>query len=587
MAKNKDQAKLDNLRHSLAHILAAAVLKFYPETKLGIGPTIENGFYYDFQFPQGVKITEEVLTKLEKEMKSLIKAGLPFRGKKVTPTEAKKLFKNQPFKLDLISEFTSSKKGLSVYRTGDVFLDLCRGGHVKNTDTINPDAFKLTKVAGAYWRGDERNPMLTRIYGAAFETKKELNQYLKNITEAKKRDHRQLGKKLELFVFSDLVGSGLPLFTPRGKVILDEIKNFSRALRREIGYQEVQTPQINRAELFKISGHYEKYKEDMFRALSNYTDEEYFLKPMNCPQHTQMFASQLRSYKDLPIKYADFSLLYRDEKPGELSGLTRLRSFSQDDGHCFCREDQIEQEFSLVLKMIQKAMKVYGMNYYVRISLRDEQNKSAYLGQDSIWRKSQNMLKKLVKEHKLEFVIAKGEAAFYGPKMDLIAKDALNREWQISTIQLDFNMPQRFGLHYIGEKGKKRTPLMIHSALVGSPERFLGVLLEHYGGRLPLWLSPVQAAILPIAKNHSAYAQKVNSALVSAGVRSEIMPAEESLGRRIRKAELQKIPYILVAGDKEKKNQEINVRSRDKKRTETVKLGSFAELIVKKIKKRL
>ncbi len=551
------------IRHSLSHLLAAAMRELYPGVKLGIGPVIENGFYYDFRIPAGAALGAETLPTIEAKMRELAAHTLPFSKRVLPAQELRKLFADEPFKLELIGEYEREGKELSVYDAGDAFTDLCKGGHVDNTSEIPLDGFKLTHIAGAYWRGDEHNEMLTRIYGAAFGTKRELDEYLRRAEEARRRDHRKLGKELDLFAFSELVGPGLPLYTPKGAIVLSEIKNYSRMLRREMGYQEVQTPQINRAELFKTSGHYDKYRDSMFRVQSNYTDDEYFLKPMNCPQHVQIYASQSRSYRDLPLRYADFSLLYRDEKPGELSGLTRLRSFSQDDAHCFCRPDQLEEEFSRLLDAIKRAMGYYGMDYYIRFSLRDEAKKEQYLGDDVVWESAQRQMQALLDAAGIEYVRAEGEAAFYGPKMDLMARDVIGREWQLSTIQLDMNMPGRFGITYVGEDGGEHTPLMIHSALVGSPERFFGVLIEHYGGAFPAWLAPVQVVILPIGEKHSGYAKEVMGALVKRGARVEFPEPNETLGNRIRKAELEKVPYIVVVGDKEIASKTVNVRSRD------------------------
>jgi len=570
---------IEHLRHSLAHILAAAVLKKYPKALLGIGPAIENGFYYDFLLPK--KIGEEDLKEIQKEMRNIVSHNVLFSGGKVSASEAKKIFKNQPFKLDLIREFIKDKKSLTVYKTGDAFLDLCRGGHVKNTKEIDKNSFALTKVAGAYWRGDEKNQMLTRIYGIAFGTQKELEEYRAMLDEAGRRDHRELGKRLGLFVFSEIVGPGLPLYKPAGTFILKKIGEYSMKLRKEMGYEEVNTPQINKAELFKISGHYDKYKDGMFLVSSNYTDEEYFLKPMNCPQHTQIYASEPRSYQDLPVRIADFANLYRDEKPGELGGLYRLRAFSQDDGHCFCREDQIESEVSLLLDAVNKTMKRYGMSYWIRLSLRDEQHKEKYLGNDAIWKKSQKILFDLLKKNGVDFKPAKGEAAFYGPKMDLMARDSIGREWQLSTIQLDFNMPKMFSLEYTGKDGKKHTPVMIHSALVGSRERFLGVIIEHFAGAFPVWLAPVQAVVAPVADVHMIYAKKVMQALSKRDIRAEILESGETLGKRIREGEMRKIPYILVVGDKEKQKVSVSVRSTSDGKTGTMPLNKFVSRIVK------
>ena len=556
--------EIEKIRHSLSHILAAAVLKLYPGNKLGIGPAIENGFYYDFDLAE--TLNPKDLSKIEENMHQIINGDYIFEKRIVSQKETNELFKNEPYKTELINELKDEE--ISVYdlkdaKTGEViFADLCAGPHIESTKDLKNIGWKLDKIAGAYWRGDEKNKMLQRVYGLAFETKEELQQYLVQREEAEKRDHRKLGKELGLFVFSDLVGPGLPLYTEKGTILRNVIANYSRELRKEIGYGEVQTPQINKAELFKVSGHYDKYKDDMFEVHSHYTDEEYYLKPMNCPQHTQIYASVMRSYRDLPVRIADFSMLYRDEKPGELNGLTRLRSFSQDDGHCFCREDQIKEEFSNILKSIEKAMKRYEMNYYIRLSLRDENKKEAYLGDDEVWEKSQAMLEDLLKENKIDYIKAEGEAAFYGPKMDLMAKDSLGRQWQLSTIQIDFNMPKRFSLEYTSEDGSKKTPVMIHSAFVGSPERFMGVLIEHYAGAFPSWLAPVQVVVLPVSEKHLGYAREVSKKLKDEDIRLEIDERNESVGKKIRDAELQKVPYIIVVGDKEVESGKLAVRKR-------------------------
>ncbi len=555
---------LEKIRHSLSHVMAEAVLEFWPKTKLAIGPAIENGFYYDFLLPaealrEGGQ--DGTLQKIEARMKELVLQDQKFVKKNITKLVAKKLFKDQTYKLELIKDLPG--KTVSIYTTGE-FIDLCKGPHVKSTKEINPKAFKLTKIAGAYWKGNEKNKMLTRIYGLAFNTEKELQDYIKMQEEAEKRDHRILGEKLDLFVISDLVGPGLPLYTFKGATILREIRKYSNELQQEIGYQEVQTPNMNRAELFKVSGHYDKYKDDMFSVHSHYTKEEYFLKPMNCPQHTQIFSSRPRSYKDLPIRIADFAQLYRDEKTGELSGLTRLRGFCQDDGHSFCREDQIKDEFKSVLFVVERAMKTYGMNYKIRLSLWDPKHPEKYLGEAKTWKKSQQMLEEILIENKIEYFKAVGEAAIYGPKMDLISKDSLGREWQISTVQLDFIMPQRFGLNYIDSDGKEKTPVMIHRAIVGSPERFLGILIEHYAGAFPVWLSPIQVSVIPISEKHEEYAKKIEKELKENNIRVELRNENETLGKKIRSAEMQKIPYLLIVGDKEIEANAVAVRERGK-----------------------
>jgi len=575
-----ENQQIEKIRHSLSHIMAAAVLDLYPKAKLGIGPAIENGFYYDFEL-RGVQNSANLdLAKIEEKMREIISQNLKFEKKNMPKRNAKKIFALQPYKLELIKDLPGET--VSLYYT-DEFVDLCKGPHVKNTKEINPKTFKLSKTAGAYWKGDEKNKMLTRIYGLAFETEKELQDYLAMIAEAERRDHRKLGESLDLFTFSELVGPGLPLYTFKGTTILNEIKNYSNELQKEIGYQEVQTPSMNRAELFKVSGHYDKYKDDMFTVHSHYTKEQYFLKPMNCPQHTQIFASKPRSYKDLPIRIADFSQLHRDEKTGELSGLTRLRGFRQDDGHSFCREDQIKDEFKSVLSAVEKAMKTYGMNYKVRLSLWDPKQPEKYLGDAKTWKKAQQMLEEILVENKIEYFKAVGEAAIYGPKMDLISRDSLGREWQISTIQLDLIMPQRFGLKYIDSDGKEKTPVMVHRAIVGSPERFFGILIEHYAGVFPLWLAPVQVAIIPISEKHIEYAKIVSEELRKNNIRIEIRNENETLGKKIREAEMQKIPYLVILGDKEIASNALAVRARGKSDLGQMQINVFIDKIKEEI----
>ncbi len=586
MAKD-EKPSLDAKRHSLAHLLASAVKEKWPEAKLAIGPVIETGFYYDIDFGDN-KINESDLAGLEKRIAHLAKQNLKFERTEKSCAEGIKAAQadKDPYKEELITDLQAKGEKIVSYYSVGSFQDLCRGGHVTHTGQIKPGSFKLDKLAGAYWRGDEKNKMLTRIYGLAFETKEELDKFLKNRAEAEKRDHRKLGKELGLFVFSELVGPGLPLYTAKGAVIRREIIKYSNELQTAIGYEEVHTPNMNKAELFKVSGHYEKYKEDMFRVVSNYSEEEYFLKPMNCPQHTQIFASQTRSYRDLPIRIADFANLYRDERPGELNGLTRLRCFCQDDGHSFCREDQIKEEFVSVLEAIKKAMLTYGMNYKIRLSLWDPEHPEKYLGDAKTWEKSQILLTEILTENQVEFESATGEAAIYGPKMDLISLDSLGREWQISTIQLDFIMPQRFGLEYSDKDGQKKTPVMIHRALIGSPERFLGILIEHYAGAFPVWLSPVQIKLLPVAESHIEPTLSLASDLKAAGLRVEVDEANETVGNKIRKATTEKVPYVLVIGDKEVGADLLNVRDRGSVATREISRADFITELNKKIKER-
>jgi len=559
----KKDEKLNGLRHSLAHLLAAAVGEIYKfdKIKLTLGPAIDNGFYYDIDFC-GEKVADSDLKKIEDVMRKKLPKWTEWEHKEMSKDEALKFFKNE-YKTELINEIADRGEKITAYTCGG-FTDLCRGGHLEHpAKEIDPLAFKLDRVAGAYWRGDEKNKMLTRIYGLAFENKEELHAYILQQEEARKRDHRKLGKELDLFIFSELIGPGLPVYTPKGAAVRREIVNFSNELQKGIGYQEVHTPNMNRAELFKVSGHYEKFKEDMFRVVSNYSKEEYFLKPMNCPHHTQIYASKTRSYRDLPVRIADFANLYRDEKPGELNGLTRLRAFAQDDGHCFCREDQIKDEFLSVLGIIKKAMEIYKMKYNIRLSLWDPKHPEKYLGEPKIWEKSQKLLEEILVENKIDYIKAEGEAAMYGPKMDLISKDSLGREWQISTIQLDFIMPERFGLKYTDSNGKEVTPVMIHRAIVGSPERFLGILIEHYAGAFPLWLAPVQVKVIPVRTNHNEYAKEIYNLLKENNIRVELDEIEANLGGKVREAKNNKIPYWIVIGDKEIEVDKVTLESRD------------------------
>jgi threonyl-tRNA synthetase len=556
-------ANLEHQRHSLAHLLGAAVIELYPDAKLTLGPAVDDGFYYDIKFSG--PIGENELASIENKMRELLPTWTTVTHKEVSKEEALQEYKGNEFKEELISEIAERGEKITLYTMGS-FVDLCRGGHIDDLSTIDPNSFKLDRIAGAYWRGKETNPMLTRIYGLAFASKADLEQYLDNKEEAKKRDHRKIAKEFDLLVFSDLVGSGMPLYTPRGNHIRNAIINYSRELNEKLGFGEVHTPNINKAELFKISGHYDQYKEDMLSVHSQYVEDEMFLKPMNCPQHTQIYASQPRSYRDLPLRYSDFANLYRDERPGELSGLTRLRSFAQDDGHIFCREDQIEEEVSNVLGAIQEALATYHIDYWMRLSLRDPNNKEKYLGDDSVWEQSQAIMTSLLEKKGIAYKAAEGEAAFYGPKIDIMAVDALNREWQISTVQLDFNMPKRFELEYTDKDGLKKHPVMIHRALIGSPDRFLGILIEHFAGSFPTWLAPLHVGIVPVGEEQLAHAEALQKTLQSARIRSDIYLDSNSLGKRIHAAKNLKPPYVVVIGNKEIESGTYNVelRSGDK-----------------------
>ena len=570
-------SELEHKRHTLAHLLAAAVLEHYPHAKVTLGPPIENGFYYDFDFSGGDAPGDDDLKSLQKTMKKQLSKWTGWADEEVSAERAREIFAGNEYKLELINEIAEKGEPITVYTCGG-FTDLCRGGHALNpANDIPADSFKLDKIAGAYWRGDEKKPMLTRIYGLAFATKKELDVFLAQREEAKKRDHRKVAKEQDLLVFSDLVGAGMPLWTPKGNIMRNAVINYSRKLNEELGFGEVHTPNINKGELFKCSGHYDQYREDMLSVSSQYVKDEMFLKPMNCPQHTQIYASRPRSYRELPIRYADFANLYRDERPGELSGLTRLRSFAQDDGHIFCREQQVEEEISRVLEVIQKALTHYKIDYWMRLSLRDPDAKEKYLGDDAVWERSQAILQKLLTEKNIEHKAEEGEAAFYGPKIDIMAVDALGREWQISTVQLDFSMPERFDLNCINEQGEKERIVMIHRALIGSPDRFLGILIEHYGGAYPLWLSPVQVAVIPVSDAQVEYASEVVASLCDAALRVELDDSNESMGKKIRNAKQQKLPYFIVVGEKEVAAKTITLESRDTGSSETLSIEALLE----------
>jgi len=564
--------KLETIRHSLAHILAYAVRELYPDTCFGIGPAIENGFYYDFDLKRS--LAPEDLLKIEEKMRELIKEDIVFKKKKIIKKEAKEIFKDQPYKLELINEIKEDK--VTVYESGN-FVDLCAGPHVKSTKEIPADSFKLTKIAGAYWRGSEKNQMLTRIYGVAFKTKKELENYLQKEAEAEKRDHRILGQKLELFSFDEEIGAGLPLWHPKGAILRKIIEDY---LYKELilqGYQWIVSPHIGKLDLWKTSGHWDLYRENMYSPIK-IDEEEYMLKPMNCPFHVKIYNSKIRSYKELPLYFAELGTVYRYEKSGVLHGLVRVRGFTQDDAHIFCTPDQISQELIKLLKAGFKIIKTFGFkDFDIYLSTRPEK----YAGTEKDWQKAENSLKYVVKKLKLKYQIDPGGGVFYGPKIDIKIKDSLGRPWQCTTIQVDFNLPERFNMNYIDKKGRKHRPIMIHRALLGSIERFIGVLLEHYGGALPLWLSPVQIWIIPVGSRHQKYAKEVGSKMLDAGCRIEVKDENETVSKKIWGGELQKIPYLLVVGDKELKDKSVRVRERGKGDLGAVKLNKFLEKIIK------
>ncbi len=575
-----DTPYLEHLRHSCAHLLAAAVMELWPKTLRTIGPSIEEGFYYDFDFVDE-KISEEDFPKIEAKMRELVKDWKDFSCIDVLIHEAKDVYKNNPYKIELIDEFAEKGEKLTFYKSGD-YSDLCRGGHIDNP-AEELKHFKLLSVAGAYWRGSEKNKMLTRIYGTVFPTQKELNDFIAQKEEARKRDHRKLGKELDLFTFSELVGAGLPLYTPKGALVRRLLNEYVESVQSRKDYTQVWTPQIAKAELFKTSGHYDKYKDSMFKVSSSYSEEEFFLKPMNCPQHTQIYASKARSYRDLPIRLTDFAMLYRDEKPGELSGLARVRSFSQDDCHVFCREDQVDEEVDKALTMTKEIMKTFGLTYKYRLSTRDPEHPEKYIGDPKVWDKTEKWAEKIMKRNKIEYFDGPGEAAFYAPKMDLIAKDSLDREWQLSTVQIDYFLPERFNLTYIDSDGKEKRPVMVHRAIIGSSERFMMVLIEHFGGNFPVWLAPLQVKILPITENQVEYANAVLDTLRSTGIRAELDERNERLQAKIRDAQLEKVPYMFIVGDKEKEAGTVAVRKRDGSDLGSLKLDSFMADLKKEI----
>ncbi|MBI4086178.1 MAG: threonine--tRNA ligase [Candidatus Liptonbacteria bacterium] len=559
MQKQSKSQNIENIRHSLAHLLAAAVLKKFPDAKLGIGPVIENGFYYDFLLPrlpagkQG-HFTPDDLKEFEKTIRELIAKNLPISGKKITLAGAKKLFAKQRFKLDLIREFGKEGKNLTVYSTGDVFIDLCKGGHVKNTKEIAQDAFKLTHLAGAYWRGDEKNPQLQRIYGIGFGNKKELEDYLKLREEAEKRDHKKLGARLKLFMFHE-TAPGMPYWLPRGVIVYNELINFWREEHRKRNYHEIISPLLNKKELYATSGHFEHYWEEMFIAKTK-ENEEYGLKAMNCPNAMVVFGSESRSYKDLPLRLSDTDTLHRYERSGTLNGLLRVREFQQDDAHCFVTENQIAAEYEEILKIVERFYSIFGISYGFRLGTRPK----SFMGDPKTWKKAEASLANILKKSGKEFFVEEGEGAFYGPKVDIMMKDSLGREWQMGTIQLDFQQPKRFKLEYAGSDGRKKTPVAIHRVIYGSLERFIAVLIEHFAGAFPVWLAPVQAIVLPLSEKFMKYGESVTAMLRHSGIRVELSDANETLGKRIREAELQKIPYILVVGEREEKNNTASVR---------------------------
>ena len=571
--------------HSSAHIMAEALEFYYPGIKLAIGPPITNGFYYDIDL-MDYSIKEEDLARIEEKMKALAKERNPFIRKEISKTEAIAYFekKQDPYKLELLSEL---EDGTITFYTQGNFTDLCRGPHIPDTGFIK--AVKLTAIAGAYWRGDEKNKQLTRIYGITFPKQAELTEHLEKLEEAKRRDHRKLGKELDLFTFSQKVGQGLPLWLPKGAALRERLENFLKKAQRKAGYQQVITPHIGNKELYVTSGHYEKYGADSFQPIKTPDpNEEFYLKPMNCPHHCEIFKSRPRSYKDLPARFAEFGTVYRYEQSGELHGLTRVRSFTQDDAHIFCTQEQVKDEFKKVIDIVLYVLKTLDFqNFTAQISLRDQKDRSKYIGSEENWEKAENAIIEAAAEKNLTTVVAYGEAAFYGPKLDFMVQDALGREWQLGTIQVDYNLPERFELEFTGADNQKHRPVMIHRAPFGSMERFVAVLLEHCAGDFPLWLTSDQFIILPISEKFNDYAEKVSDFLNNSDIRGLVDDRNEKIGKKIRDAELAKIPFMLIVGENEFTNNQVSVRQRGGGDIGVVSFEEFEKIVQEAINKEL
>lgn len=577
---------IDTMRHSCAHVLAAAIQDRFPDARFGIGPVVENGFYYDVE--TDIPISEDDLKQLTKKMRKLIGQNHSFERAEINIDDARARFDkiDQKYKVEIIDDL--KKEGettVSLYKSGP-FTDLCRGPHIDSTGEINAKAFMLTKVAGAYWRGDENREQLQRIYGVAFEKPEDLIAYKKQLLEAAKRDHRKLGKELDLFTFSELVGPGLPLWTPKGTLLRTLVDDYVWTLRKEKGYEKVAIPHITKKALYEKSGHWDKFSDELFVVQSR-EDKEYALKPMNCPHHTQIFDAKMRSWRDMPQRYAETTMVYRDEQSGELGGLTRVLSITQDDAHVFCRENQIKEEFFAIWDIIDTFYTTFGFEFKkISLSFHDPKTMEKYLGTEEIWKKAESILEEIAKERGVDASIDIGEAALYGPKVDFIATDSLGREHQVATIQLDLNLPKQFDLTCINEKGEKEQVVMIHAAITGSIERFLAVIIEHYAGAFPLWLSPVQAVIIPISDKFNDYGEKVRKELTDAGLRVEIDTDSETLGKRIREAQKQKVPYMLVVGEKEVDAGTVAVRTRAGEDEGAIDLTTFTERLVKEVEEK-
>jgi threonyl-tRNA synthetase len=564
---------LEVLRHSTAHAMAQAILELYPGSKLTIGPPIEDGFFYDIEV--NGRITEDDLPRIEERMREIVERDLPIEREEISKAEVERLYADNPYKLEIIEDLDDDD--ISLYRQGD-FFDLCRGPHVPSTGALG--AFKLQNIAGAYWRGDEKNPMLTRIYGTAWPTEKQLRAYLKRLEEAKARDHRRIGRDLGLFTFSPDVGAGIPLFLPKGEMLRHLMEDYVREVQTRHGYAHVWTGHLVNERLYAKSGHLEHYREAMYPPMVDGVTR-YRLKPMNCPSHMTLFNAESHSYRDLPLRYAEFATLYRYEKSGELTGLTRVRSLTQDDAHIFCTEEQVQEEFARALEIIREVLDTYGFtDYRVRLSLRDPED-SMYFSDEERWMRAQDALRTALDASGIEYFPGVGEASFYGPKADFMARDVLGREWQLSTIQVDLFQPGRLGCEYVGEDGKMHTPVLLHRAVTGTTERFMAVVIEHYGGAFPVWLSPVQAVVIPVADRHLDYARQVQSTLTQRGLRVEVDDSQNSMQKKIRENARQKIPYLLIVGDAEAGEGTVNVRRRGDKEQEAAPVEAFADRVLR------
>lgn len=582
-AENKAGLQLFKQRHSLAHVLLMAIKQHFPNANPTIGPVIDTGFYYDIDFSNDKKITPEDCKSIEKTMRKIIAGNLDFKVEKISTQKAKELFISNPFKMELISGIEEQGEDVTLYHTGEKFFDLCEGPHVENTKELRDTGFTLSHLAGAYWRGDETKPMLTRIYGLAFGTQEELDAYIVQQEEAKKRDHRILGKQLKLFTFSELVGSGLPLWTPRGTIIREELNDFVWSLRKKQGYQKVTVPHVTKNDLYIKSGHWAKYAEDLFK-INTRDGHMLCMKPMNCPHHAQIYASDLRSYKELPMRFCETTMVYRDEQSGELSGLARVISITQDDAHVFCRESQLEEEVGRVWDIISEFYKTFGFHLTPRFSRRDPKTPEKYMGGDVGWNKAEGAIKHLIDTRSSDnWLDGVGEAAFYGPKVDFMAKDSIGRTWQVATIQLDFVQPANLELEFVNDEGKREQPVMIHCAVMGSIERFMSTYIEHTAGNFPLWLSPTQISLIPISEQHHEYAKKIHEALLENGIRVELADNKDGLGKKVRSAREMKTPYWVVIGDQEVTNNTITLEHRVGGKTEGIHLDALVQKLRKEI----